>query len=301
MLNLRTDLALESLQPNPIEGIVQTEETKHDITVTTIEITHDKAASAVGKPVGTYITLDLPRLTADVTEEIETVCLVMSDLLRKLLPEQAKKILVIGLGNRNITPDALGPCVVDRVMITNHVINYLNTDTEQDFSAVCAVSPGVMGVTGMETSEIVAGVTKRLCPDVVIAVDALCAASPHRMFHTIQITDTGIHPGSGVGNRRDGLNQKTLEVPVIAVGIPTVVDSNVIVHSALNSFFEANQSLSEAQNMISAIMKYAGETMFVSPKEIDSLIAKSARMIAGGINLALHNNIDLTFAENYVS
>lgn len=301
MISIRTDLALESIYTHQNEGIAQTVETIEEGTVTQIEITTEEASELVGKPMGKFITLELRDFADYQPEKTEQMANLLARELKKLLPKSAKKFLVVGLGNRNITPDSLGPCVLERIMVTNHVMQYLNTDGTSDFQAVSAISPGVMGITGMETVEIVKGVVSRYQPDAVIAIDALCAATPGRMFSTIQLTDTGIHPGSGVGNRRDGLNRETLKVPVIAVGIPTVVDSNAIVHTALTGFFEENNSLDEAEEMIRAMLQHADSRLFVSPKDIDNLIAKSARIVAGGINLSLHQNIDLTFAENYVS
>lgn len=298
---IRTDLALESVYTHENEGITQQHENIGEVRVTRIAITTPEASELVGKPMGNFITLETETFFETEPQKLETNAKILARQLRELLPQNAEKILVVGLGNRKITPDALGPCVLDRVMVTNHVMEYLNTDGTNDFRAVSAVAPGVMGITGMETVEIVKGVAERYQPSAVIAVDALCAATPGRMFATVQLTDTGIHPGSGVGNRRDGLNRETLSVPVIAIGIPTVVDSHAIVHTALTGFFEANDSLQDAQQMISGMMEHVDGKFFVSPKDIDNLIAKSARVIAGGINLALHRNIDLSYAENFVS
>ncbi|MBO5408304.1 MAG: GPR endopeptidase [Clostridia bacterium] len=300
-MTLRTDLALESIYTHQDEGIIKQERQTGVCKVTNIQITTSYASRLVGKPMGNFVTLELENLPQNETVEIEGIAKVLAEEIKKLLPRNYEKILVVGLGNRNITPDALGPDVMERVMVTGHVLSYLNQGDSHDFSAVSAICPGVLGITGIETVDIVKGVVEQYRPSVVIAVDALCAGSPHRMFRTVQLTDTGIHPGSGVGNRRDGLNKESLGVPVISIGIPTVVDSDAIVYTALTRFFEANDSLAEAERMIGDMMQYTQGEMFVSPKEIDSLIAKSARVIAGGINLALHQNIDLTFSENFVS
>lgn len=298
---LRTDLALESVYTHQNDGIQKKTEQKKECTVTRIEITTEEASQLVEKPMGNFITLELEKNLGVDPDSIENLVQILAEEIRKLLPEVKGRILVVGLGNRMITPDALGPDTMERIMVTNHAMQYLQEGGNGDFSPVSAICPGVLGITGIETAEIVKGVVERYQPSVVIAVDALCARTPKRMFRTLQLTDTGIHPGSGVGNRRDGLNQESLGVPVIAVGVPTVVDSDCIVHTAISRFFEANNSLEEAGNMIGDMMKYTEGEMFVSPKDIDNLIAKSARVIAGGINLALHKNIDLTFSENFVS
>lgn len=298
---VRTDLAIESLYTHQDDGILQEQEQTDSLTVTRIAVTTENAAQLVGKPMGKFVTLESDALFNCDPTPLENSAKVLSTELKKLLPSEFQRVLVVGLGNRNITPDALGPSVLERVMITNHMMGYLPTEDGEDFSAVGAFAPGVLGITGLETVEIVKGVVERFQPSVVLAVDALCAASPGRMFTTVQLTDTGIHPGSGVGNRREGLNQESLGVPVIAIGIPTVVDANAIVHTTLQRFFEANESLAEADNMIGGILQHGVKNMFVSPKDIDNLIARSARVVAGGINLALHQNIDLSFAEQFVS
>lgn len=301
MLSIRTDLALESVYTHENEGIKKQERREKNCTVTEISITTDEASKLVGKPKGNFITLEFQSFPDREVTALEQNAKMIAKELGKILPRNVEKILVVGLGNRKITPDALGPSTLDGVMITNHVMDYINSREEQDFRAVCGICPGVLGITGLETVEIVKGVVQKYQPSLVIAVDALCAGSPERMFSTVQLTDTGIHPGSGVGNRRDGLNKETLGVPVIAIGIPTVVDSHSIVYSAITEFFQKNESLSEAEQMISHIMKFAPSGLFVSPKDVDNLIVHSARTLAGGINLALHKNIDLAFSEHFVS
>ena len=301
MISIRTDLALESIYTHENEGIKKQERTENNCTVTEISIITEEASRLVGKPKGNFITLEFQSFPDREVSALEQNAKMIAKELKKILPANTEKILVVGLGNRKITPDALGPATLDGVMITNHVMEYLNQQEEQDFRAVCGICPGVLGITGLETVDIVKGVVQKYQPSLIIAVDALCAGSPRRMFSTVQLTDTGIHPGSGVGNRRDGLNQETLGVPVIAIGIPTVVDSHSIVYSAISEFFQANQSLQEAEGMISHMMKFATSELFVCPKDVDNLIIHSARTLAGGINLALHQNIDLAFSEHFVS
>ncbi len=301
MLPLRTDLAVESIYTHKNEGIKKRERREKNCTVTEISIITEEASALVGKPKGKFITLEFQSFPDREINALEKNAKLIAKELLKLLPKDSDKILVVGLGNRSITPDAIGPSTLDGVMITSHVMDYLNSEETQDFRAVGGICPGVLGITGIETADIVKGVVDKYQPKLVIAVDALCAGSPERMFSTVQLTDTGIHPGSGVGNRRDGLNKETLGVPVIAIGIPTVVDSHSIVYSAITRFFEENNSLEEAQRIISRMMQFASAGLFVSPKDIDNLITHSARTLAGGINLALHKNIDLAFSEHFVS
>ena len=293
-MSLRTDLALESVYTHHGDGIrEETENISEEIKVTRIEITTEEASKEVGKPIGKYITIE--NKSSD-NNETQTLSTALKNELKALIPKNAKKILVCGLGNRNITPDALGPYVTDGLMITNHIIEHL----DNDFSAVSAIAPGVLGITGIETAEIIKGVTEHFKPDIVIAADALCAINTKRMFNTVQITDSGINPGAGIGNRRDGLNNKTLGVPVIAIGVPTVVDADSIIYDAVHGFFEKNASISDSDKIINAILSDT-KSLFVSPKDIDKLIKKSAKIIADGINLALHDNIDFAFIESYIS
>lgn len=300
MRNLRTDLAVESIYTHSGDGIQQeTENVSDKIKVTRIEITNESAQKEVGKPMGKYITIENTYNSTDTTE-IHNLSIALKNELYKLIPKEKKRFLICGLGNRNITPDALGPCAVDGLMITNHIINILNNDKSADFSSVSAITPGVMGITGIETVDIIKGVTDFHKPDMVIIIDALCAINQKRMFNTVQLTDSGINPGAGVGNRREGINKDTLGVPVIAIGVPTVVDADSIIYDAIYSFFEKNNSKDEAENIINAILKDR-KSLFVSPKDIDKLIKKSAKIISDGINLALHKDIDFQFIENYIS
>ena len=299
-MNLRTDLAIESVYTHKGNGIIEKHnEISEGIKVTEIEITTEEASKEVGKPIGKYITIENEKPLSD-TEETQKLSEILSSELKKLIPKNAQKFLICGLGNRNITPDALGPLVTDKLMITTHIIDYLNSESTQDFSSVSAISPGVMGITGIETADIIKGVTDKFKPDAVIAVDALCAINTKRMFSTVQLTDSGINPGAGIGNRRSGLNRKTLGVPVIAIGVPTVVDADSIIHDALYSFFEKNSSIDDSSSIINAILS-ENKSLIVSPKDIDKLIEKNSKIIANGINLSLHKNIDFDFIENYIS
>ena len=299
-MNLRTDLAIESVYTHKGNGIIEKHnEISEGIKVTEIEITTEEASKEVGKPIGKYITIENEKPLSD-TEETQKLSEILSSELKKLIPQNAQKFLICGLGNRNITPDALGPLVTDKLMITTHIIDYLNSESTQDFSSVSAISPGVMGITGIETADIIKGVTDKFKPDAVIAVDALCAINTKRMFSTVQLTDSGINPGAGIGNRRSGLNRKTLGVPVIAIGVPTVVDADSIIYDALYSFFEKNSSIDDSSSIINAILS-ENKSLIVSPKDIDKLIEKNSKIIANGINLSLHKNIDFDFIENYIS
>ena len=300
-MNIRTDLAVESVYDHHDAGIIEENELIGDLKITRIKITTGDASKEVGKPKGNYITLEGNSISKKEPEILEAISKLLSIEIRKILPRNIDSVLVVGLGNRQITPDALGPDVIEKIMVTNHIIKFLNTDKQKDFSRVSGISPGVMGITGMETVDIIKGIVNIAKPSLVIAVDALCAQNADRMFKTIQITDTGITPGSGVGNRRDGLNQDSLLVPVIAIGIPTVVDSTSIVADALSDFFKRNSNVENSESIINDIIENSGKGLIVSPKDIDNLIERGSKTIANGINLALHDNIDFAFIENFVS
>ncbi len=301
MLNLRTDLAVESVYTHSGMGIEEKNEKKNGINITKINIKTDEASKEVGKPKGTYITLESEFIRENDTNKAQELSKELSCQLKFLINKyfdtipNGEKILICGLGNRNITADALGPDCVGNIMVTNHIISILN-DSSNDFSRVSAITPGVMGLTGIETNNIIRGIKDEYNPSLIIAVDALCALTPKRMFGTIQLTDTGINPGSGVGNKRGAINKETMQIPVIAIGIPTVVDANSIIYDAFTKSKKGIYSDNEIKDILLNVENY-----FVSPKDIDSLIKRSAKIIANGINLSLHNDIDFAFMENYIS
>ncbi len=304
MINLRTDLAVESVYTHEGTGIEEKNEEKNGINITKITIKTDEASKETGKSKGTYITLESEFIRENDTTKAQELSKELSHQLGFLINKyfdtvpNNKKILICGLGNRNITADALGPDCVGNIMVTNHIISILN-DSSNDFSRVSAITPGVMGLTGIETNNIIKGIKDEYKPSLIIAVDALCAITPKRMFGTIQLTDTGINPGSGVGNKRGAINEGTMGIPVIAIGIPTVVDANSIIYDALVNSQKGSFSESFDKEIKDILMNV--ENYFVSPKDIDSLIKRSAKIIANGINLALHRDIDFSFIENYVS
>lgn len=301
-MNLRTDLAVESIYTHNGNGIEEKNEKSGDTSITEVKITTKEASNEVGKPVGTYITLENPFIGTNFPEQSKKIATELSNKLKKLIKNilphfsDETKILVCGLGNRSITPDSLGPECAKKIMVTNHIIELLNK-SEKDFSRVSVITPGVMGITGIETSKIIKGVTEEYKPDILLTVDALCAMSQKRMFKTIQLTDTGINPGSGVGNRRSEISKATMNIPVLSIGIPTVVDSNAIVYEALNSALKNTES---KDKIIEKILEKEN-SLFVSPKDIDELIKRGAKIISDGINLSLHKNIDFGFIESYTA
>lgn len=293
MLDIRTDLAEESRSfytkrhnLKETEGVTAKTEDGGVCSVTRVKIETEEAANRLKKPVGNYITVHSDHIkTGLYTEKLS---IVTARELKRLLKTQKKDplIMVAGLGNKRATPDALGPRVTDSVIITRHMPD------SDPLSPVCALSPGVLGVTGIETAEIFACVAEKVRPDIIIAVDALASGRTENLGTAIQLSDTGINPGSGVHNRRNALNRETLGVPVIAMGVPTVCDSLSLIRSA----FLNTPGIEEAdsEKLISMLFS-SGETMMVTPKNIDAVIERAAIILSRAINLALHPS--LTYSE----
>ena len=309
---VRTDLALETREKFKEDNVeikgVRVEEEYHrekEIKITTMVIETENGAKAMGKPKGTYITLEAPNMDSQDEDYHREISLELARIIKRLLPEGKNtfSVLVAGLGNREVTPDALGPRVVDNMMITRHVLKEFGKYAfgEQEVNAVSGIVPGVMAQTGMESQEIIRGVIKQTKPDVMIAIDALAARSTRRLSRTIQITDTGINPGSGVGNHRHGLSKETVGIPVIAIGVPTVVDAATIVSDTMQTLIQAMEehshlsTLSTGLNALNDMEKYELirellspqlNTMFVTPKDIDESVKRLSYTLSEGLNIA---------------
>lgn len=309
--SVRTDLALEEkerFESDNVEipGVVLEEswDEEREIRITTVKIETEKGAKIMGKPVGTYITLEAPNMAASDEGYHQEVSEELMKFLKKLVREEDNKeysVLIVGLGNRQVTPDALGPYVVDNLNITRHIIREYGRYAvdEQNVKLVSAIVPGVMGQTGMETVEIVKGVVAETKPDFVIAIDALAARSSKRLNRTIQIADTGIHPGSGVGNNRNAINQETVGVPVIAIGVPTVVDAATIVNDSMENLIaalETSETLrgvgvvmqgynaAEKYELVKELISPHLNGMFVTPKDIDDTVRRISFTISEALN-----------------
>ena len=310
IINFRTDLALErrdifqkSNNLNQIDG-VETEEQviNENLKVSKVKITNSHGEQAIGKPIGDYITIDIKNLKIAEEEEIQKSAEILSNELKTIISKHISykdDILVAGLGNLYVTPDSLGPKVVTDIEITRHIIKYLPQYIDENARPVSAISPGVLGTTGIETLEILEGVIDKIKPKLLIVIDALASRSIERISSTIQLSDTGIVPGAGVGNTRKELSQKTLGIPVIAIGIPTVVESAVLVNDCLDLFITKLQeeaksneylnNLKEQDNYeeIKEALNPNDYNMIVTPKEIDELIKNMANIVARGINLSV--------------
>ncbi len=310
MYNFRTDLALERKdiyqkinKLEKIEGIESTEEDiNENIKVSRVKITNEKGAQSIGKPVGNYITIDVKKLKLASDEEIQKTAETLSGELKKIIDMHTDKqgdILIVGLGNIYVTPDALGPKVINEIDVTRHIIKYLPQYVEEGTRPVSAISPGVLGTTGIETVEILKGIVDNIKPKLLVVIDALASRSIERISSTIQISDTGIVPGAGVGNTRQEISEKSLGIPVIAIGIPTVVELATLVSDGIDIFIDRLQEKAESNEYLNKLQqndKYeevkealnVGEyNMIVTPKEIDDLIENMKDIVARGINFAV--------------
>lgn len=293
---IRTDLAVESkekFEKDHVEiagvSIHKEYEESLEMNTTVVRILTENGARAMEKPRGTYITIEAPNLIVPDDDYHREISGKVAHHLQELLQlEKEKSILVVGLGNREITPDALGPRVVQNLKITRHLVKEYGTAGmgKEKVHQVSSLIPGVMAQTGMETMEIIRGVVQETKPDVVIAIDALAARSVRRLNCTIQITDTGINPGSGVCNHRCGLTKESLGVPVIGIGVPTVVDGATIVHDAIAHLLE-NLEESEMEEFLQELITPRLHSMFVTPKDVDETVKRLSYTISEGINMAI--------------
>ena len=296
---VRTDLALEARESigeaeSELRGVSVEEyyrETE-DVRVTKVTIDTKNAAKTMGKPMGLYVTMEAPAMVETDEDYHREISKCLAEELLKLLPEEEEEqnILVVGLGNREVTADALGPQTVDNLYITRHIVREYGKAAYScnRMPLLSALEPGVMAKTGMETAEIVKGVVSETKPDILIVVDALAARSTKRLNRTIQITNTGIQPGSGVGNHRNALTKESLGVPVIAIGIPTVVDSATIVMDAMEKLLEGEENVDAVKFMSRQQPPFPElNNMYMTGKDIDAVIKRISFTISEGINIAM--------------
>ncbi len=301
MLSKRTDLALETRESFPgdggeIEGVVldkKTIEISRDFRfdVSTVKIINESGADRMKKPMGTYITIEIGNVLHIEDDDREKVIEQISMLIEELTGRLDKlRVLVAGLGNRQVTADSLGPLMVDELNVSRHLaLEYGHSFLDSlGIGEVCAIAPGVMAQTGMEAEEILSAIADDIKPDIILVIDALAARSVKRVTTTIQVTDTGINPGSGVGNHRLGIDRESLGVPVIAIGVPTVVEAEVIVGDRIEEFmYRQGFSDDEIQVFLSNMGEPAIRDMYVTPKNIDETVKAVGKLIADVINHAM--------------
>ncbi|MBC9783346.1 GPR endopeptidase [Heliobacterium chlorum] len=319
-LGIRLDMAVEAHdvirqeRGSDIPG-VKVFKTQHPTaTVTTVIVENVQGEQSMGKPVGTYVTIDAPQLRDNNREVHQQIASILAKELTGLLRLRPDgSVLVVGLGNWNATPDALGPKVVDYTMVTRHLHQYAPEELAGGLRPVSAIAPGVLGLTGIETAEIIKGIVEKTRPDLVIAIDALATSSVDRIATSVQLANTGIHPGSGVGNKRAGINLETMGVPVIALGIPTVMHAGIIAHEAIEKLMEQFQTSptlyklykglnpDAMQQIIEQVLGPYTRDLIMTPKEIDQLIQQTSKVVASGIAQSLHPSITPEQWTQYLS
>ncbi|WP_151735931.1 GPR endopeptidase [Paenibacillus tengchongensis] len=323
LYSVRTDLALEAKelaqgpQQTPIPGVNEEVDEADGIKVTRLAVANQVGSQAIGRAIGNYVTLEVPGLRGGDTGLAQRVSEVFArefeHFLERIGINKDSSVLIVGLGNWNVTPDSLGPLVVENTLITRQFFELLPDQVAPGYRKVSAIAPGVLGLTGIESSEVVQGIVDRTKPDVIIAIDALASRSLERVNTTIQIADIGIHPGSGIGNKRRGLTREILGVPCIAIGVPTVCYASTIVNNVLemmkNHFGQVANGTGAAHTkqimgmlddisenerlaLVKEVLEPLGHDLIVTPKEIDEFIEEIANIVASGLNASLHDAVD---------
>lgn len=297
---IRTDLAMEAAQSSgqgELPGVRVSSWETGDVTVTEVVIEGEEGAQLLGKPRGNYITLECPAMRGGSPQGRAAISAVLGEELSRLMPpDDGRPVLVVGLGNREVTPDALGPMTIDRTLVTRHIFRELPDAVDERMRPVCAIAPGVLGVTGMETLEMVSALVEKIGPRAVVAIDSLAARASQRIGTAVQLTDTGIQPGSGVGNHRRALTSETLGrgVKVLAIGVPTVIHAATIVRDAMEllSDGQGDEHEQTLDRMAEELLEGPMGEMIVTPREVDDMIENVAGMVALGINRALHPGLN---------
>lgn len=321
LYSVRTDLAVEAKemaqgpQKTPIPGVNEEVEEADGIKVTRLGVANNAGSQAIGRAIGNYVTLEVPALRGGDTGLQQKVSTVFArefeQFMSRIGINKNSTVLIVGLGNWNVTPDSLGPLVVENALITRQFYELVPDQISPGYRNVSAIAPGVLGLTGIESSEVVQGIVDRTKPDVIIAIDALASRSLERINTTIQIADIGIHPGSGIGNKRRGLTKEILGIPCIAIGVPTVCYASTIVNNVLemmkNHFGQMDgggahtkeimgmlDDISEQERLqlVKEVLEPLGHDLIVTPKEIDEFIEEIANIVASGLNAALHDAVD---------
>ena len=291
MPNLRTDLAMENIGGDASLPGVQVHSWQQDgVELTEVIVQTPESERLLGKPMGRYLTLECPQLKEhDPQARIAVSCLLSEELARLLPQEQDAPVLVVGLGNRAVTPDALGPAVAEKILVTRHILG--SGYSPENLQSVCAIAPGVLGVTGIETMELVQSLVKRIAPRAVICIDALAARDSRRIGATVQLSTTGIQPGSGVGNHRRALTKETLGTDVIAIGVPTVIYAATLARDAFALISRKDSRDEGLEQMERELLDTGLGSLIVTPRDVDAIIKNCAVMIAGGVNRALQRSL----------
>lgn len=301
---IHTDLALESheimterSQGREISGIRKEQEKIGDAVITRVLVETEEAAKILGKEPGLYVTLEIPGLLSQDRDKYEEISIMTAKELEKFIASlhvgDDAQCLVVGLGNDAATPDAIGPKVIEHILVSRHLTHLTPPEKKNGLRPVCAIAPGVLGTTGIETGEVVQGVVQKIRPDFIVVVDALAARTTSRLGTTIQLSNVGIDPGSGLGNRRIGINARTMGVPVIALGIPTVIEAVTIIHDALQQVAQSKENVVDyrvlqQREIVNRVLSPYLNSLIVTPKEVDVLVNDISTVVAGALNIALH-------------
>jgi spore protease len=324
MFSVRTDLAIEAREiyeqtnKSKIPGVRIENKVDGEIKITEVVVETSEGEIALGKPIGTYVTLEMPEFTHYDADTMDEVSVALGKLITPLIKQNdSLTTLVVGLGNWNVTPDSLGPKVVSKILVTRHLKQLIPDQIDEGIRPVCAIAPGVLGLTGIETSEIIKGIVEKIKPNLVICIDALASRRADKVNRTIQIGTSGISPGSGVGNKRMEISEKTLGVPVIAIGVPTVVDAATLANDTIDlvldemvkqaksggEFYNILKSIDkdEKLRLIKQILSPQMGNLMVTPKEVDLVIDSVSKVIANGINIALQDALGLEDINRYLN
>jgi len=304
---IRTDLAMEAAQAaGQIAGVeVMNDEIRPGVSRSRVTVLNEEGERAIGKKKGVYVTIEAPQLAQGDAEIDEGCTFALANEIRNMAGEALNGVvLVVGLGNRMVTPDSLGPAVCDNVFVTRHIHEYAPEGIDRRLGNVSALAPGVLGITGIETGEVVEGVVEHIKPSLVIAIDSLASRSLERVRTTIQIADTGIAPGAGIGNKRKALDKETLGVPVLALGVPLVVYAATIAQDLMQTAMDKTPSDVNArgsfQRILDAMQDVQGADMIVTPKEIDKVVSDVARIIADALNISLNKDMTIEEVRRYM-
>ncbi len=305
----RTDIALDTHESlgGEINGVSLKTHSVGDIKISTVEVLDEEGKRTIGREKGKYITVESHAVARGDRQEEELTAKLLAKEIKGLISrdELKKGVLVVGLGNRHVTADSLGPSVCDKLFVTRHIHKYAPEAIDNRINDISAIAPGVLGITGIETGEIIEGLTKKTNPGLVIAIDSLASSNVSRIRTTFQLSNTGISPGSGIGNRRKAIDEETLNVKVLGIGVPLVVFAATIAEALILQSMEAEgltQDISpELQELIEKVSSSEGAEMIVTPKDIDAVVEGCARVIANALNIALHENISLDDVKTYMS
>jgi len=305
MREIRTDMALEAMESanGELKGVKVDEETlKEGIHVSRVSVLSKEGGEALGKAMGNYITVDCEDLVNRDRSVKDVYARCVAGELKKMVGTSKEgPTLIIGLGNREVTPDALGPKVCENVFVTRHIKKYVPEAIDERTANVCAIAPGVLGVTGLETEEVVKGIVKEVKPSMIIAIDSLAARAISRIGSSVQLSDTGISPGAGIGNNRKALNQESLGVPVIALGVPMVTYAYTIAGDLIEAAMGPDVEDKNIEQFIGSVMSAKGSELIVTPKDIDVLIEKASEIIGMALNMALSPKLKVKEIEEYMS